>query len=59
MSADSAGQASPPDPAAVLARVRELYHGGLLLQAYTAAQQLGPLHTWQGTAARLLAGRLA
>lgn len=39
--------------------IRDLYVRGLGLQAYAAAQRYGPLHTWTGTAARVLAGRLA
>jgi tetratricopeptide (TPR) repeat protein len=44
---------------AALAPVRELYTQGLYLQAYRAAQALGPLRDWANTPARLLAGRLA
>lgn len=54
---------SPVSPAdekgEILERVRTLYDAGLLLQAWQAAQSLGPLQHWQGTRARLLAGRLA
>jgi tetratricopeptide (TPR) repeat protein len=39
--------------------IRDLYVRGFGIQAYAAAQHLGPLHTWTGTAARVLAGRLA
>jgi tetratricopeptide (TPR) repeat protein len=39
--------------------VRELYHQGLMLQALKAGQDLGPLPTWAGTEARILAARLA
>lgn len=46
---------SPDD----LRRVRDLYDQGLYLQAWTAASALGPLREWTGTAARVLAGRLA
>jgi tetratricopeptide (TPR) repeat protein len=46
-------------PSEVLERVRELYGRGLCLQAYTLAQHVGPLAAWTGTAARILAGRLA
>lgn len=42
-----------------LARVRELYHSGHYLRAYTAATAAAPLRDWTGTAARLIAGRLA
>jgi tetratricopeptide (TPR) repeat protein len=46
-------------PAEVLEEVRELYARGLCMQAYLRAQSVGPLAAWTGTAARLLAGRLA
>ncbi|MCS6865662.1 MAG: hypothetical protein RMJ56_06475 [Gemmataceae bacterium] len=42
-----------------LTRIRELYMQGLYRQAYEATQPLGPLHTWTGTTARLIGGRLA
>src|SRR5215218_3747895 len=42
-----------------LCQILDLYERGLFLQAYTLAVALGPLHEWQGTEARLLAGRLA
>lgn len=42
-----------------LAPLKELYERGLYLQTFNAAQQFGPLAQWQGTEARLLAGRLA
>lgn len=45
--------------AAELARVLELYSHGLYLQAYQYASALAPLKDWEGTAARLLAGRLS
>lgn len=41
------------------ARVWELYNHGYYLQAYRAALTIGPLAEWEGTAAMLLAGRLA
>src|SRR5579864_9232297 len=44
--------------AADLARILELYSQGLYLQAYHQASALAPLKEWDGTAARLLAGRL-
>lgn len=43
----------------VLERVRGLYDAGLSFQAWQAAQALGPLRDWSGTAERILAGRLA
>jgi tetratricopeptide (TPR) repeat protein len=46
---------SPQD----LKRVRDCYDRGLYLQAWKAAEQLGPLRDWRGTDARVLAGRLA
>jgi tetratricopeptide (TPR) repeat protein len=46
----------PPD---ALARVRDLYDRGLCLQAYSAARDHGDLREWEGTAARLLAARIA
>jgi cellulose synthase operon protein C len=39
--------------------VQEYYRQGLCLQAHRAAQAIGPLPAWRGTAARLIAGRLA
>jgi tetratricopeptide (TPR) repeat protein len=39
--------------------IRELYEQGRYLQAYECARALGPLEAWQGTPARLIAGRLA
>ncbi|HVE40685.1 MAG TPA: tetratricopeptide repeat protein [Planctomycetota bacterium] len=42
-----------------LQRVRDLYDRGLYLQAWKAAEALGPLRAWRGTPARVLAGRLA
>src|SRR5262249_9120827 len=49
-----------PRPAAVhLQEILDLYTRGLCLQAYQRSQTLGPLAEWTGTAARILAGRLA
>lgn len=42
-----------------LARVLDLYSQGLYLQAYRFGASLAPLKEWEGTSARLLAGRLA
>src|SRR5947209_43716 len=42
-----------------LGSILDLYSRGLCLQAYQAGQALGPLPHWPGTAARILAGRLA
>jgi hypothetical protein len=42
-----------------LARVRELYSLGHYRRAYEVAVALGPLRQWEGTAARLIGGRLA
>ncbi|WP_435021774.1 tetratricopeptide repeat protein [Tundrisphaera sp. TA3] len=42
-----------------LAGVRGLYEAGDYLGAYHAATAIGPLDRWTGTAARVLAGRLA
>jgi tetratricopeptide (TPR) repeat protein len=39
--------------------VRDLYDRGLHLQALAAADAIGPLAAWRGTAGRILAGRLA
>ena len=39
--------------------ILDLYERGQCLQAYHQAQLLGPLKDWRGTAARVLAGRLA
>jgi tetratricopeptide (TPR) repeat protein len=40
-------------------RITDLYNRGLYLQAYNAADAIAPLVTWEGTEARLIAGRLA
>ncbi|MGL4422939.1 MAG: hypothetical protein ACRCZF_19885, partial [Gemmataceae bacterium] len=42
-----------------LPRLRELYVQGAYVQALREAEPLGPLRTWAGVPARLLAGRLA
>jgi tetratricopeptide (TPR) repeat protein len=46
-------------PAADLSRITDLYAQGMYLQAYRAGVSTAPLNEWTGTAARLLAGRLA
>jgi len=46
-------------PQETLDRVQALYDRGLMLQAYEAARADGPLRSWQGRNARILAGRLA
>lgn len=46
-------------PTERIGEVLELYEQGLYLQAYALGQPLGPLDEWEGTAGRLLAGRLA
>ncbi len=56
---DSSPPPDNPIPAEALARIQALYDAGLCLQAYRAAQEFGPLKLWTGTAARILAGRLA
>lgn len=43
----------------ILQEVHGLYAQGLYLRAYQRAKDLGPLREWRGTAARILAGRLA
>jgi hypothetical protein len=47
------------DPIALLDRVRALHEEGLPLRAYRLGRRLGPPETWKGTAALVLAGRLA
>ena len=42
-----------------IARIQSLYDEGMFTRAYTEAAPLGPLQHWQGTEARVLAGRLA
>jgi tetratricopeptide (TPR) repeat protein len=42
-----------------LQEIHGLYEQGLYLQAYEASKALGPLTEWRGTAARVLAGRMA
>src|SRR5262245_22694854 len=46
-------------PSDLLQGVRDLYDRRLYLQAYRAAQPLGPLWGWPGAAGLVLAGRLA
>lgn len=41
-----------------LTPIRELYNNGCYLQAYHAAHKLSPLNEWEGSEARVLAGRL-
>jgi tetratricopeptide (TPR) repeat protein len=42
-----------------LQAVRDHYEQGRMLQAYEAGRELGPLETWPGSEARVMAGRLA
>lgn len=42
-----------------LTTIQELYDRGLPLQAHARAESFGPLRSWQGIPARILAGRLA
>ena len=42
-----------------LHEIQDLYENGLTLKAWAVAQECGPLREWQGTPARILAGRLA
>jgi hypothetical protein len=42
-----------------VAEVTRLYDLGLYVQACARATAVGPLHEWRGTAARLIAGRVA
>jgi tetratricopeptide (TPR) repeat protein len=42
-----------------LAEIKELYGRGRYRAAYDAAARFGPVRTWEGTAARLIGGRLA
>lgn len=46
-------------PVEILYQVQDLYDRGLYLQAYRAAIVQAPLAEWRGTAARILAGRIA
>ncbi len=46
-------------PAEVLESVRNLYEAGLYLQAYERSRSCGPLRTWRGAEARIMAARLA
>lgn len=46
-------------PAEVLQSVSRLYEAGLYLQAYEQSQACGPLRTWRGAEARIMAARLA
>ncbi|MGB8353912.1 MAG: tetratricopeptide repeat protein [Chthoniobacteraceae bacterium] len=42
-----------------LQRVQDLYDRALYVRAYEVSREFGPLDQWHGTAARILAGRLA
>ncbi|MEN6449442.1 MAG: C39 family peptidase, partial [Thermoguttaceae bacterium] len=42
-----------------LKTIESLYEQGLFVKAYAAARQLGPLESWRGADALLMAGRLA
>src|SRR5574341_817038 len=42
-----------------LEKIKELYERGQYRQAYQASEVFGPLGSWRGTAARIMAGRLA
>ena len=46
-------------PPAELAKIKELYLNGQYGAAYRLGLNFGPLRAWRGSAARLLAGRLA
>jgi tetratricopeptide (TPR) repeat protein len=48
-----------PVPPELLSQVQSLYDSGMLLQAYQAAEAVCPLRSWRGTAAKILAGRMA
>lgn len=51
-------ESSAPDTA-VLAEIRDRYQRGFYVQAYELTLPYGPLRTWRGAEARVLAGRLA
>lgn len=46
-------------PPSLFTHVIELYDQSMYVRAFHAAEQIAPLAEWEGTAARLLAGRLA
>lgn len=46
-------------PTDILEEMRRLYERGLYLQAYQLATAMGPLESWSGTDAQVLAGRVA
>jgi tetratricopeptide (TPR) repeat protein len=46
-------------PVEAIAQIRQLYEQGLYVQAYAASQPYGPFGRWRGTAAQVIAGRLA
>lgn len=46
-------------PAEALESIRRLYDAGLYLQAYEQSRAHGPLQTWRGPEARIMAARLA
>ncbi len=59
MSTVTEREPSAAQPAEPIARVRDLCDRGLFLQAYRAAEDIGPLDAWTGTSETLLAARLA
>ena len=46
-------------PPSSFSHVADLYDQSLYVQAFRAATQIAPLQQWEGTAARMLAGRIA
>ncbi|MFN7141801.1 MAG: hypothetical protein ACK4UN_20975, partial [Limisphaerales bacterium] len=46
-------------PSEAVEAIEQWYEQGKFLQAYEFSKQFGPLETWQGTKALLIAGRLA
>lgn len=46
-------------PGEVVAQLNELFERGLYLQAFELSKAYGPLQTWQGAGARVIAARLA
>ena len=51
------GQANPTSEQ--LQSIHRLYEQGLYIQAYELSKEIGPLDTWRGADARIMAGRLA
>src|SRR5262245_46296466 len=56
---ETASAAAVAIPGDILEQVHALHGDGLYLQAYRRGNEVAPLREWRGTAAQILAGRLA